>query len=475
MPAPATADELLELVRKSGVLPDDRLGAYLEPLRATQRLPAKPSDLAEQLIRDGLVTRFQADQLLHGKWRGFFLGHYTLLGRLGAGGMAMVFLAEHKTLHRRVALKVLPTNHAQDEESLKRFYREARAAAALEHPNIVRAYDIDKDEKVHFLVMEYVEGKQLHDLVRKHGPLDVPRAADYIRQAASGLAHAHAAGLVHRDIKPGNLIVDTTGTVKILDMGLARFLQEGGEVLTQGVLGTPDYLAPEQVEDSHRVDIRADIYSLGATLYYCLTGRPPFAEGTPAQKMIAHQTREPPPIGTFRPGVPIELEEVVGTMMAKSPANRYQTPAEVVEALTPWAAPTPLPPPALRPAHPDPTPHLARETCPDVQLTPLAPPMTPKPVVRPPQAPRSTAPPRTHVRARRTASSDISSTPIAPPKPPVTPPKPAKTAAPSFTDVPKLPPLPPPQRRFAWLTIMLIAVGIAAGIVGWLILHLRGS
>src|SRR5207247_730125 len=211
---------------------------------------------------------FQAEQFLAGKWRRFTLGKYKVLERLGAGGMGSVYLCEHKLMRRRVAVKVLPTAKAADPASLERFYREARAVAALDHPNIIRAYDVDHEEDLHFLVMEYVDGLSLQDLVRKSGPLAPATAANYIGQAARGLQHAHeVAGLVHRDIKPGNLIVDRGGTVKILDMGLARFFNDQDDMLTQkydeNVLGTADYLAPEQALDSHNVDIRADVYSLG--------------------------------------------------------------------------------------------------------------------------------------------------------------------------------------------------------------------
>src|SRR5262249_26689149 len=186
-------------------------------------------------------------------------------------------------MRRRAAVKVLPAAKAADPAALERFYREARAVAALDHPNIVRAYDIDQEDNLHFLVMEYVDGSSLQEIVRRGGPLDPARSAHYVQQAALGLQHAYeVASLVHRDIKPGNLIVDRSGTVKILDMGLARFFNDEEDLLTkkydENVLGTADYLAPEQALDSHGVDIRADIYSLGGTFYFCLTGRTPFSE-----------------------------------------------------------------------------------------------------------------------------------------------------------------------------------------------------
>jgi serine/threonine protein kinase len=263
--------------------------------------------------------------------------------------MGSVFLCEHKLMRRRVAVKVLPTAKAEDPSSLERFYREARAVAALDHPNIVRAYDIDQDDNLHFLVMEYVDGSSLQEICKKVGPLDVLRACQYMYQAANGLQHAHeTAGLVHRDIKPGNILVDRNGVVKILDMGLARFFHDDEDILTkkydENVLGTADYLAPEQAIDSHGVDIRADVYSLGATFYFCLTGKTPFSEGTVAQKLIWHQTRQPKPIRSIRPEVPASVIAVVDKMMAKEAGQRYQTPRELMEALQPWME-TQIPPP----------------------------------------------------------------------------------------------------------------------------------
>jgi serine/threonine protein kinase len=349
MPSPTTIDEFLELIRKSEVVEEKKLTAYLDKVRTAQALPNTPLALASMLVRDGVLTQFQAEQFLQGKWRRFCLGKYKVLEKLGAGGMGIVYLCEHKLMRRRVAVKVLPESSSDDADSLARFYREARAVAALDHPNIVRAYDIDQDDKLHFLVMEHVDGSSLQEIVKKTGPMEVLRACHYIRQAALGLQHAHeTAGIVHRDIKPGNILIDRNGIVKILDMGLARFFHDEEDSLTNkfkdDVLGTADYLAPEQALDSHSVDIRADIYSLGATFYFCLTGRTPFMEGTIAQKLIWHQTRQPKPIRQLRPEVPEGVAAIVEKMMAKDPSQRPQTPQEVVEMLTPWTQ-TPIPPP----------------------------------------------------------------------------------------------------------------------------------
>jgi serine/threonine protein kinase len=411
MPAPSTTEEFLDLVRKSGVVEDKRLDGQLQKVQAGGPLPSDPRQLAGILVRDGVLTQFQAEQFLQGKWRRFTIGKYKVLERLGQGGMGSVFLCEHKFMRRRTAVKVLPTAKAEDPQSLDRFYREARAVAALDHPNIVRAYDIDQDDKLHFLVMEYVDGASLQDVIKRGGPMDVTRAAHYIRQAAVGLQHAHeAAGLVHRDIKPANLLIDRQGVVKILDMGLARFFHDEEDILTKkyddAVLGTADYLAPEQAIDSHGVDIRADIYSLGATFYFLLTGSPPFDKGTVAQKLIWHQSRMPTPIRTVRPEVPEGLAAVVTRMMAKDPAQRYPSPAAVVEALAPWTQ-TSIPPPPeremprLSPAaqgpgsHPDLRPAGGSSTA-NGPATPPSQPAnpTPPPAARPAPAtaPRGTSP-----------------------------------------------------------------------------------
>jgi serine/threonine protein kinase len=347
MATPASNAEFLDLVRKSQVAEEKRLEPYVEKLQAGT-LPAEPGKLAGLMVHEGVLTHFQAEQILMGRWRRFTIGKYKVLEKLGSGGMGLVYLCEHKLMRRRVAVKVLPTAKAKDPAALERFQREARAVAALDHPNIVHAYDIDQDAELHFLVMEYVDGSSLQDLVKKAGPLDVTRASHYMRQAALGLGHAHEKGLVHRDIKPGNILVDRSGVVKILDMGLARFFLDEDDVLTkkydENVLGTADYLAPEQIEDSHSVDTRADVYSLGATFYFILTGQPPFGEGTVHQKLAWHLSRQPKPVAEVRAGVPAGLSNLIQRMMAKKPDDRFAHLEEVAEALTPWTATTIAPP-----------------------------------------------------------------------------------------------------------------------------------
>jgi serine/threonine protein kinase len=349
MPAPTSANELLELTQKSGIIDEGRLTGYIQQIQSANGFPQEANKLAGLMVRDGLLTFFQAEQLLLGKWKRFTIGKYRVLEKLGSGGMGQVFLCEHKMMRRRVAIKVLPAAKADDPSSLERFYREARAVAALDHPNIVRAYDIDKDDNLHFLVMEYVDGTNLQDIIKKTGPMDPLRACHYVYQAAQGLEHAFdQAHLVHRDIKPGNILIDRQGEVKILDMGLARFFHDEEDLLTkkydESVLGTADYLAPEQAIDSHSVDIRADIYSLGATFYFMLSGQAPFTEGTVAQKLIWHQTKEPKPILAIRHNVPNEVVAVVERMMMKDPKARPQQPKDVADLLAPLIK-TPIPPP----------------------------------------------------------------------------------------------------------------------------------
>jgi serine/threonine protein kinase len=234
MPAPSTTPAFLDLVQKSGIVDRPDLEAWVERQREAESLPEVPVQTASNLVRDGLLTRFQASQLLHGRYRGLILhDKYKVLAHLGTGGMGSVYLCEHLSMRRRVAIKVLPLVKAKDPSCLERFYREGRAVAALDDPNIVRAYDIDHQDKLHFLVMEYVDGNSLQTIISKHGPMTVERAAHYIRQAAEGLEHAAAAGLVHRDIKPGNLLLDRTGTVKVLDLGLARFFNDESDDLSK--------------------------------------------------------------------------------------------------------------------------------------------------------------------------------------------------------------------------------------------------
>jgi serine/threonine protein kinase len=338
----AKPDNFLDLVRRSELVERDQLNRVVAQLqeKSGDQAVDDPKAVVDGLVEAGLLTRWQCEKLLEGRHRGFFLGKYKLLDHLGTGGMSSVYLAEHVLMHRRVAVKVLPKDRVEDSSYLARFHREARAAAALDHRNIVRVYDVDNEGTVHYMVMEYVEGRDLQVIVKRDGPLDYVRAADYIRQAAEGLEHAHRCGLIHRDVKPANLLVDQQNVVKVLDLGLARFTGEECASLTvaydENVLGTADYLPPEQAINSHAVDARADLYSLGCSLYYLLTGHPPFCEGTLPQRLMHHQKSPPPRIQLERPDAPDDLVAICCKMMAKKPADRYQSAGEVAGVLTDW-------------------------------------------------------------------------------------------------------------------------------------------
>jgi len=340
-----TVDQFLSILRRSGLIPPEQISGLVD-LFASREIDVSDSlVLAEAFVKDGLISQWQADKLIQGKHRGFFLGNYRLTSLLGTGGMSSVYLAEHVMMRRQCAIKVLPAKKAKDTSYLARFQREAQVVASLDHPNIVRAYDVDKDfdraSEIHFLVMEYVDGRSLQEMVEDEGAFDFTLAADCIRQAAEGLHHAHQAGLVHRDVKPSNLLLNESGTLKILDLGLARFFtEEDKDSLTvahdEKVLGTADYLAPEQALDSHNVDFRADIYALGCTFYYLMLGHPPYPEGTLAQRLMAHQTKEPLPIEKSRPNAPNPLVDLIRRMMVRDPDRRIASARDVSDQIVIW-------------------------------------------------------------------------------------------------------------------------------------------
>ena len=344
MPVPTTTAELLDVLRKSNLVEPAKLAAFLAVHSGGF---ASPKAVCQALQAEGTLTPFQIEQVLRGKYRGFFLGKYKILDRIGLGGMGQVFLAEHASMRRRTAIKVLPPERARNPFSRERFCREARASGQLDHPNLVRAFDFDGESEVMYLVMEYVEGVSFHDLVHRAGPLDADRIGHYLWQAAHGLAYLHASGLIHRDIKPANLLVDRQGVVKILDLGLVR-TEEEQDALTRGegvtMLGTADYFAPEQALDCSSVDVRADLYSLGATAYFLATKKPPFEAEQLAQKLIAHQMKAVVPLTVVRPGFPQDLSDIVLKLLAKKPADRYQNPTELLEALASYGRNPPPPP-----------------------------------------------------------------------------------------------------------------------------------
>ena len=298
------------------------------------------------------VTEYQAGLLAkgHADPDVFFLNQYKILDRIGRGRMAGVYKAVH-TLGQIVAIKVLPPSRAKNPHMLGRFQREARIAVRFKHPNVVRAFQIGEAKGLYFLVMEYLEGETLEDTLNRRKKLPPAEAVRLVHQALTGLQHIHDLGIVHRDLKPANLMLvpargepDTTlqATVKILDIGLGRVLFEENtppgedkiELTGEGViLGTPDYLAPEQARDPRAIDIRADIYSLGCVLYHTLTGQPPFPDSNLINQMVRHATETPKPLQHFNPAIPDGLQQIVSYMLAKQPAQRYATPERAAQAL----------------------------------------------------------------------------------------------------------------------------------------------
>ncbi len=343
MPPKLTIEKFLKCVKASGLVTEDQLVDAVKKLKAQGAAINDSEVVANYLVEQEWITEWQASRMLDGKHRGFTLGKYRLLSRLGAGAMGSVYLAEHNVMLRRCAVKVLPSSRVKNASFLQRFQLEAQAAAALSHPHIVRAYDVDHevdgDREIHFLAMEFVDGLDLQKHVREKGRLDYVSAADIIRQAAEGLAHAEQAGLVHRDIKPANLLIDKQGVVKILDLGLAKVYDEKESISlahNETLLGTADYISPEQALDSHDTDHRSDIYSLGCTFYCLLTGHPPFHEGTMPQRLTSHQMKPPPPIEDERDDLPKELAAIVYKMLAKERADRQQSAKDVAESLSVW-------------------------------------------------------------------------------------------------------------------------------------------
>lgn len=336
MPAPTVASELLELIERSGLLLPDALARIHAEL---PNLPSEPIKLATLLVKRGLLSKLQARLLLSGKYKGFIIGPYVIRDEIGKGGMGAVYLAEHRSLRRQVALKILLGDKVNQPGAVDRFFREARAAAALDHPNIVRVFDVGQQGESYYLVMEYVPGTTLDKIQEKETTLPYEKAADYIAQAAAGLQHASEKGFVHRDIKPANLMVTPDGVLKILDMGLARSLCKTDDVTgikdRDAILGTADYVSPEQALGGSDLDIRSDIYSLGATFYTLLVGRPPFP-GNVAQKLIHHQQTPAPRPSATDPTIPEGISDIIVRMMAKKREDRFQSPLELMIALTNW-------------------------------------------------------------------------------------------------------------------------------------------
>jgi tRNA A-37 threonylcarbamoyl transferase component Bud32 len=319
----------------AGLPPDSRNGSSsVVPLRPSAEPPTGPDDAPTIITTPRPAV--PSDPSL-GLAAGSKLGHFEVIGSVGVGGMAAVLKARDLELGRDVALKILPPHMARDPENVTRFKQEARAAAKLDHDNIARVFFCGEDRGLHFIAFEFVEGDNLRAVIDRRGPLPPAECVRYLIQVAAGLAHAAGRGVVHRDIKPSNILVTPDGKAKIVDMGLARNLHQSvnGGVTQSGVtLGTFDYISPEQALDPRRADVRSDIYSLGCAFYHALTGRPPVPEGTAAKKLFAHQHDPVLDPRVLNPQVPDELAAVLSRMMAKNPAHRYQTPAELIAMLT---------------------------------------------------------------------------------------------------------------------------------------------
>lgn len=355
-------DHFLSKLSAVGVLSPDEFESVSDSV-STGTPPPDARQLASQLVTNGKLTSYQASALLKGEPE-LLIDKYLILDLIDVGGMGMVFKALHRTMHRIVALKMMSQQMLASEDQVRRFKREVRVAATLEHPNIVRAYDADEARGVHFLVMEYVRGDNLSRIVRTSGPLSLNQAVDCIRQTAIGLQHAHEHGIVHRDIKPGNLLLDVQGTVKILDLGLAHiddslrhspagsettddesgrpFVSQSELTAAGAILGTASFMAPEQSLDAHLVDFRSDIYSLGCTLYFLLTGEAPYTGNTIFKVFVQHREGDIPPLQKQRPDVPDSVAAVFEKMVAKKPEDRYQTARELVVALEDCHIPPPV-------------------------------------------------------------------------------------------------------------------------------------
>ena len=337
----SAAEVFVKVVLRSGVASKAALQAALDnvPAEALQDAAA----LADHLVRFGLLTQFQATKLLQGASVGLTLGPYKILTPIGKGGMGMVYLGLDQRSQQHVAIKVLsPEKKKEGERHLLRFNREMEIAKNLIHPHLVLAQDIGSEHGVDYLVMEYIPGQTLYRVVTTQGPLSVARAAHLFAEVASALEYAHSQGLIHRDLKPANVMVTPNDHAKVLDLGLAIFEGETvDDALVLGgkghVVGTFDYIAPEQTRDASKVDPRADVYSLGCSMYFALTGRPPFPTGTAKDKIQAHRHQEPEPLTRLNPLVPEGFAVLVRKLMAKQPEDRLGSMAAVRVSLSPWA------------------------------------------------------------------------------------------------------------------------------------------
>lgn len=445
--------EYCQLLSRSKLLPADDVEAIYRKWReGTNTSDDQVEQFRRYLVSKRYLTEYQAVMLYRGHADGFFLDGYKILDRIGKGQMAGVYRAVH-TLGQTVALKILPSSKAKNPAVLGRFEREARLLTLLDHPNVIRAFQLGESNGVHYIVMEYVEGETLDDVLERRKRLPVPEAVRLVHQALNGLQHLHEKRVIHRDLKPANLMLtpppsqhpnDSTldSTVRIVDIGLGRELFDEnvpeGQIDTQltvegAVLGTPDYLAPEQARDARAADIRSDIYSLGCVLYHCLMGSPPFPDTNIMAQMVKHATEKPKPIATLLPDAPKGLQAVLDQMLAKHPAERFATPADAAAALKPF-----LKTPGAKPSGPEMVPAYREWLESTASLTP---------------APASNDVPASPARSPKSPSAATSKTgrfaPITPPAgltvKPSSPPTPASTGPTRPPAIPSQPTFPPTQ------------------------------
>ena len=504
-----TVQNVYGLILRSKLLSvDDAKAMYTRWQAEAKDSSTNLSRFASWLVSQKVVTEYQASLLVRGHADGFFLNDYKILDRLGKGRMAGVYKAQHR-LGQIFAVKVLPPSRADEPTLLARFQREAKLAVRLKHPNIVRAFQVGAAGGLHYLVMEYLEGETLEDALARRKKLPPAEAVRLVFQALQGLQHIHAQGLVHRDLKPANLMLvggaaDSTAkaTVKLLDIGLGRILFDDSEAPTvegltgEGVLlGTPDYMAPEQARDPRAADIRSDIYSLGCVLYHALAGQPPFPDTNIISQMIRHATEPPRPLKELNPAVPDGLQQILNWMLAKDPPGRYPTPERAAQALQvflaagaeslhapesdpkmrsylTWLQVEDNQKPAAAPTATVPTITVPPAGVPALSsaLRPAAPPVT---SAKPPKLPKPARPPgeadkSRHASAKRRHKKKHRSKAVLPPLPPTAG---APSAAPAVVNV-ELVPLPtpgqgPPQKLFgppfSRRDFLTFGVGVGAG------------
>jgi eukaryotic-like serine/threonine-protein kinase len=340
-------EQFVQALLRCGLFSRDEVKRMLKAVPASQRKSSV--SIAEAMIDQKHLTQFQARKLLKGTWQGLVLGHFRVMAPLGKGGMGAVYLAQMQGNEERkprlVALKILPPKKAkQSMHLIPRFQREMELALRMDHPHLTRTYDTGEVMGVHYIAMEYIRGQSLSQLVRGSGPLNVARAAKLFSEVAAGLTYAHEQNVIHRDLKPSNIMITPKDHAKILDLGLALAQDldlPDDKQITGGegyVVGTMDYISPEQVQDSASVDHRADLYSLGCTLFFALAGFPPFGGGgTSIEKMKRHLRAEPPFLSDINPLVPVEFSRIIEKLLAKIPSRRYPDAQSVRQALLPWA------------------------------------------------------------------------------------------------------------------------------------------